>query len=270
MSQIALTERQRREREYYDTYAKYNSPSSNSIDMSPVYALTEGGEKRPWNSYWAIYEFAWNHYSEGKALLDFGSGPGENALRFATIGYRVEGFDISEENVRIANKLFENKDCFGSFRCATAESLPYKDESFELIFGVDILHHVDIPKAMAECHRLLRPGGKAFFREPVDAPLFDWLRNTRIVRAVFPKDVSLENHITEDERKLDSSDEEVMESKFSNIKKHHYLLFARFDKFYREGADPNPSNLEKLDYFLIKRLPLLKKFCGVVIYELTK
>lgn len=270
MTDIALTERQLREKEYYEVYAKSNTPCHDQIDLAPVNALIKNEGMRPWNSYWAIYEFAWRHFDDGKILLDFGSGPGDNALRLANLGYKVEGFDISDANVEIANNLFKENGANGKFQYSTAESLPYDDASFEIIVGIDILHHVDIPKAMKECKRVLKFGGKAFFREPVDAPLFDWLRNTRAVKAVFPKDVSFENHITEDERKLNFNDEIIMESTFPNIKKHYYLLFARLDKLYRKGADPRPSMLERLDYFLIKRFPFLKKFCGVVIYELSK
>ena len=265
-----MTERQRREKEYYEQYAASFDPSKNEIDMAPVSALLNGGEKRPWNSYWAMYEFAWNNHQDGDKLLDFGSGPGDNALRFSEIGFKVEGFDISENNVSIAQKLFNKKGRHGNFQVSTAEKLPYEDDSFGVIAGIDILHHVDIPLAVKECRRVLRNGGKAFFREPAEAPCLDWVRNTKLVRFFAPKEASLENHITEDERKLNQFDEKVLKSIFPKMKKHHYFLFARFDKFYRNGADPNPSILEKLDWFLMNKVPFLKKLSGAVIYELEK
>jgi SAM-dependent methyltransferase len=45
-----------------------------------------------------------------------------------------------------------------------AEALPFADESFDLVLGHAILHHIpDLAKAFAEFHRVLRPGGTAVF-----------------------------------------------------------------------------------------------------------
>jgi SAM-dependent methyltransferase len=51
---------------------------------------------------------------------------------------------------------------------ADAESLPFGDESFDLVLGHAVLHHLpDPPRAFEEFHRVLRPGGRiAFAGEP--------------------------------------------------------------------------------------------------------
>src|SRR5947209_6965711 len=51
---------------------------------------------------------------------------------------------------------------------ADAESLPFADQSFDLLFGHAVLHHLpDLEKAFAEFDRVLRPGGRiAFAGEP--------------------------------------------------------------------------------------------------------
>ena len=49
-----------------------------------------------------------------------------------------------------------------------AEQLPFADESFDLVFGHAVLHHIpDLERAFAEFRRVLRPGGTlAFCGEP--------------------------------------------------------------------------------------------------------
>lgn len=267
---IKMTERQKREKEYYNQFATQLDVSKHPIDMSPITGPMSGRERRPWNSYWAIYAMALDHYQPGHRLLDFGIGPGDNALRFATIGYDVEGFDISDANIQIAKKIFNANEKKGHFQVSFAETLPYSNDYFNIIVGIDILHHVDISKSIKECYRVLKPGGKALFREPVEVPILDSIRNTKIVKLFAPKEASFEKHITEDERKLNQFDEKLLKAQFPKMIKHYYFLFARFDKFYRDGEDPRPSFMEKIDYTLMKYFPFLKRLGGTIIYELEK
>src|SRR3546814_13720576 len=47
-----------------------------------------------------------------------------------------------------------------------AEAMDFPDDSFDLVFGSGIIHHLDIDRAFAEIARVLRPGGRAVFVEP--------------------------------------------------------------------------------------------------------
>ena len=262
---VMLTERQQREKEYYDQYAS-TYDFNRKVDFSPVTSV----EKRPWNTYWAVYHLAAEHYKKDALMLDFGSGPGDNALRFAKIGYKVEGFDISESNVAVSKIVFDKNGFEGNFQVSAAEKLPYPDNHFDFIAGVDILHHVDIARSVEECKRVLKKGGVAIFREPLEVPLLDFIRNTRLVRMFAPKEKSFELHITEDERKLNNKDIEIISKIFPEVELRRYFLLARFDKFFREGSDPAPSLLEKIDHALMKTFPVLKYLGGVVIFVLKK
>lgn len=266
-----LTERQIREKEYYDEYAS-SFNLNHEVDFSPVIGPLSKNEFRPWNSYWAIYELAITYFKKNSKLLDFGSGPGDNALRFSKIGYEVNGFDISEKNVEVATQLFAQYKSSdkGQFKVSSAEKLDYADKYFDMIIGVDILHHVDIPKAMAECKRVLKDDGVAIFREPLEVPLLDYFRNLKIVKLFAPTEKSFELHITEDERKLNQIDINMIQAYFPKLEVKRYFLLARFDKFYRKGSDPKPSILEKIDYFLMKYIPGIKYLGGVVIFVIKK
>ena len=53
------------------------------------------------------------------------------------------------------------------FQVMNAEVLEFPDASFDLVFGVAILHHLDLDTACAEFLRVLRPSGTAVFLEPL-------------------------------------------------------------------------------------------------------
>jgi SAM-dependent methyltransferase len=45
--------------------------------------------------------------------------------------------------------------------------MSFPDDSFDLVFGSGIIHHLDIDRALGEIARVLRPGGRAVFVEPL-------------------------------------------------------------------------------------------------------
>lgn len=270
----SLTERQIREKTYYEKYAGLFDLNQD-IDFSPVEGPLLGTERRPWNSYWLTYELPVNFIrtkTHPLKLLDFGCGPGENALRFTRAGFHVTGFDICEKNIGVCKKLFEKNKCAnqGEFVVSVAEKLPFQSESFDVIVGIDILHHVDISQSMQEIKRVLRKDGLAIFREPVDVPFFEWIRNTKLVKTFFPNTPSLEAHITEDERKLNQIDFAMIKEHFPDMKIKRSLVFSRFDKLFRTGHDKSVSFLEVMDHWLIKIFPFFSKFGGASVIILKK
>ncbi len=263
----SLTDRQRRELEFYEEFSERNAPAEVSFD--PI----SGEETRPWNSYWSLIEVVRSQFvSEGQRLLDFGCGKGEFSVIFAKIGYEVAGFDLSPNNVAIAQQLAQKYDLAGRtrFSVGVAERLDYPDESFDVIVGIDILHHVAIPQALSECTRVLKPGGLAVFHEPARVPVFDWLRETRFGMWVAPREVSLDRHITHDERKLSPADFKLIGDAGLKLTAERFLLFSRLDRFVRKPGSKEPSSLEKMDARLFRLLPFLKRFGGIVVLALRK
>ena len=102
--------------------------------------------------------------------LEIGSGTGYFSLNLLQIGTikRLTATDISPG---MLNRLFETAQSLGLAAetvVTEAEQLPFEDESFDLVFGHAVLHHIpDLERAFAEFRRVLRPGGAiAFCGEP--------------------------------------------------------------------------------------------------------
>ena len=47
------------------------------------------------------------------------------------------------------------------------EQLPFGPDRFDVVVGKAVLHHLDVARAAPELHRVLRPGGRAAFAEPL-------------------------------------------------------------------------------------------------------
>jgi ubiquinone/menaquinone biosynthesis C-methylase UbiE len=267
MTSAPLTDRQKRELEFYEEFSRRNG--SPEVCFDPIL----GKETRPWNSYWRTIEVVQQNFrSEGQRLLDFGCGIGEYSLTFAKIGYEVFGFDLSPNNISIAKGLAQK---YGleektHFSVSTAERLDYPDEFFDVVTGIDVLHHVDISQALAECSRVLKKGGLAVFHEPLRVPVFDRLRETRFGRWLVPREASLDRHLTHDERKLTPDDLETIRRFGSDFSAERFLLFSRLDRFIRNPDSKEPSLLEKVDSRLFRLLPFTKTFGGIIVLALRK
>lgn len=97
----------------------------------------------------------------GARVLDVGTGPGVVALPLAERGAYVVGTDISENQIEAARELAKARglDDRCSFEVSPAEHSRFPDGSFDMITAGTCWHWFDHDKALAECTRLLAPGG---------------------------------------------------------------------------------------------------------------
>jgi len=98
---------------------------------------------------------------EDARVLDVGCGSGwaSRLLAGFAINGRVTGIDISDEMVSLARESSRSfPQC--DFEIASAEQLPFADNEFTHAFSMESLYYYrDIPKALKEIHRVLKPGG---------------------------------------------------------------------------------------------------------------
>src|SRR5262249_48759 len=100
----------------------------------------------------------------GERILDIGSGPGLLAYDMAaTAGPqgRLCGIDTSEPMLAMARNRCAGQP-WAEVRQASPPPLPYPDASFDVAVSTQVYEYIaDIPAALAELYRVLRPGGRA-------------------------------------------------------------------------------------------------------------
>jgi SAM-dependent methyltransferase len=92
----------------------------------------------------------------GTRVLDVATGPGWVAARAAERGASVVGVDVAEAMLARARSAHPGLD----FRRADAHELPFADACFDAVVGNFAIMHLARPeRAVAQCARVLRPGG---------------------------------------------------------------------------------------------------------------
>lgn len=100
----------------------------------------------------------------GREVLDVGCGLATDLSRFARGGARVTGIDLSERAIKLAQANFEQRGLEGRFLQMDGHQMAFEDASFDFVYCHTVLHFTPEPDAMiAEIHRVLKPGGTAFF-----------------------------------------------------------------------------------------------------------
>jgi ubiquinone/menaquinone biosynthesis C-methylase UbiE len=97
----------------------------------------------------------WLNAQMGEFILDMGCGDGQLTQRVAATGAHVLGVDASADMVAAARERGIEAEQ------ANAESLPFRDATFDAVFSNAALHWMrDQDAMMAQVHRVLKPGGR--------------------------------------------------------------------------------------------------------------
>jgi ubiquinone/menaquinone biosynthesis C-methylase UbiE len=98
----------------------------------------------------------------GGDILEVAPGPGFLSIELARRGrHRITGLDISRTFVEIARKNAEAARVSVDFRHGNASTMPFADSSFDFVVCRAAFKNFSEPvNAIAEMHRVLRPGGK--------------------------------------------------------------------------------------------------------------
>jgi SAM-dependent methyltransferase len=104
-------------------------------------------------------------------VLEYGCADGSYSLNEEQIAQKCReycGIDISDQAIFRATEqasALSLNNC--RFIVMDAENMTFPDQTFDLVYGRGILHHLDIARCYSEIARVLRPGGIATFFEPM-------------------------------------------------------------------------------------------------------
>lgn len=210
------------------------------------------------------YSYALLGNLAGKTVLDFGCGSGENCLLLARRGARVIGVDISKSLIRIAVRRMAINGRAGaaSFVVGSAYDVPLPDASVDIVLGIAILHHLDLAATSREVHRLLKPGGRAIFQEPV--------RDSRLVRVARSLIPYRAPDISPFERPLTTKELKAFSAPF---RRHTMRAFSLPFVNLTQAVAPLRRFIHSayhLDGVLIRNLPVLEPLTGIRVLEVTK
>jgi ubiquinone/menaquinone biosynthesis C-methylase UbiE len=225
-----IDERQRRELEYHREFAARHR---DKIETPVALDVIAPGPRRRWNAYWSSYDALMAQGVAGKKVLVPGCGFGEDAIRLAALGAEVFAADLSPDLIAIAHARAERMGIAGiHFEVMPAEQMTYDDDRFDLVYFNDILHHVDIPRTLAEVRRVLRPGGSVVANELYTHSLSQKIRDSRLIAGVLYRRMvpfiygTKTPYITEDERKIDERELAMIAAILRAPRYEYFLLIG--------------------------------------------
>jgi SAM-dependent methyltransferase len=118
-------------------------------------------------AYLGYYPYLHGYLDEpvaGKQVLEIGLGFGTLGQRLAERGAVYHGLDIAEGSVAMMQDRLRLAGLPSAerIRHGSALELPYEDGSFDYVWSIGCLHHTgDLPRSVAEVHRVLKGGGRA-------------------------------------------------------------------------------------------------------------
>jgi len=257
-------EKDSREASFHDEWAESVDPET--VNVKALENACTMPETR------AIWQFLEKHGGvSGKKVLEIGCGCGEASVFFATKGADVLATDISTGMVELAKKVANcNGVSINGITCS-AEKLPLEDESFDIVYAANVLHHVNLDIALDEAKRVLKKGGYFICWDPIQYnPAINIYR--RIASGVR----------TVDEHPVDRNYIKKVAARFSTYRYSGFwlttcLIFVRY--FFIEKVNPNKERYwkkiiddadrlepmytkwEKRDKKILKMFPFLKWMC---------
>lgn len=247
-----------RERAFYDDLVIEGSKTRNVLDRFSAAFYDKGDRGRLWGPVWRTIDV------RGKKVLDYGCGDGHFTHLLAGLGAQAYGIDISPQLIAKARASAPPQPSgFPNFLVGDAHKTPFADKFFDMVMGNGALHHFTLDRAYPEIARILKPGGRAIFQEPMFHHPLVWLlrRGTPSLR-------------TDDERPLSLGDLERAATFFRSCRHREHFLFAVLAApAHVLGTGTALALVNAVDLFdqaLMWALPPLRRFAWLSVAEWEK
>ena len=219
---MSLSETNIRERKFHDELHSSGQERSQNKFYRALYSLNED------------FRNLLKVKTKSVQVLDYGCGIGNFAQEVSEFGpKKIVAVDISEEAIKKAKKKSGEVSKNIDFKVDNCENLSLDSNSFDIVYGSGILHHLDLKKSLNEINRVLKKDGTIIFVEPLATnPLIN------IYRKFTP------NARSPDEHPFKSGDIKLINSIFKNVEiKYYGFLTLVFFPFYKS---PEKSRLFKI------------------------
>lgn len=198
----------------------------------------------------------------GKTVLDLGCGSGENTVPLLARGAKVVAVDLSPELIRLARNRItitrQKGEC--QFVVGSAYDVPLPDETIDVVLCASLLHHLAIPRAMAEIKRVLKPEGVAIVKEPVR-----FSRTYAMLRKLFPE----REDISEDEHPLTQGELEHVKEGWIASGERSFRL-PMIPALQRVVGEKRLARAWPLDRWLLKHFRAFDHFATTRVVKLQK
>ena len=197
---MQLTDKNIREKEFHNKLQLKTKGRFENIFYKAIYNSTED-----------FFHFLKKNSSNSN-ILDYGCGIGSSLKKVIEFNpKKITGIDISDISIQKAKKMIKATNSNVTLLVDNCEKTKFGDNTFDIVYGTGILHHLNIEICLKEIHRILKPGGKFLFIEPLGTnPLIN------LYRKLTPKSRSIDEH------PLVGKDFNLIKNKFVNSKVKHY------------------------------------------------
>ena len=227
-----LTEINLREKEFHNKLQSKSKGRFENIFYKALYNMYED------------FSALTSRKAKNKVVLDYGCGAGNVSQKIAASHpLKLFGIDISEVSINNAIENAKKLNLQINYSVDNCEETKFNAETFDLVFGSGILHHLNLEKSVSEINRILKNNGEMVFLEPLGTNAL-----INFYRKLTPKSRS------EDEHPFLKNDFDFINSLFEKVTIKYYGFFTLvFFLFYK-----NPQKsfifkiISKLDYYFFK------------------
>jgi SAM-dependent methyltransferase len=198
----------------------------------------------------------------GKRVIEYGCGLGFLTVLLAKSGARVDAFDLSAASAAVARRRADLNGVGDAvtFHVVAGEDLPFDSGTFDAAVGNAVLHHLDVRLAGPELFRVLKPGGKAAFSEPLGMnPVLAFARDHIPYPGKNPRGADIP---------LSYDAVHAWGSPFSEFSYREIQLLSMMERAL--GRNRRFETLRVADKALLAHLPFLRRYCRYVLLYMTK